>query len=136
MCAYNAIDTFAACANKNLLVDHLRKAWGFNGFVVSDCGAIMDVTNGHHNAPDILHAAAISIEAGTDLSCSIWAPGFDTLGDAVRQKLVSEDLVTQAAERLYTARFRARILRSARRKPARQTPLQRQRLRSQPRLWR
>jgi beta-glucosidase len=106
MCAYNAIDTFAACANKNLLVDHLRKAWGFKGFVVSDCGAIMDVTNGHHNAPDILHAAAVSVEAGTDLSCSIWAPGFNTLGDAVRQKAVSEDLVTQAAERLYTARFK------------------------------
>jgi beta-glucosidase len=105
MCAYNAIDTYAACANKNLLVDHLRKAWDFQGFVVSDCGAIMDVTRGHHNAPDITHASAVSLEAGTDLSCSIWAPGFDTLGDAVRQKLVSEDLVTQAAERLYTARM-------------------------------
>jgi beta-glucosidase len=105
MCAYNAIDTFSACANKNLLVDHLRKAWDFKGFVVSDCGAIMDVTNGHHNAPDIMHAAAMSLEAGTDLSCSIWAPGFDTLADAVRQHVVSEDLVTQAAERLYTARF-------------------------------
>ena len=105
MCAYNAIDNYAACANKNLLVDHLRKAWGFNGFVVSDCAAIMDVTNGHHNAPDIVHAAAISLEAGTDLSCSIWAPGFDTLADAVKQKVVSEDLLTQAAERLYTARF-------------------------------
>ena len=105
MCAYNAIDDYAACANKMLLQDHLRKAWGFNGFVVSDCGAIMDVFNGHKNAADILHAAAISIEAGTDLSCSIWAPGFNTLADAVRQKAVSEDLITRAAERLYTARF-------------------------------
>jgi beta-glucosidase len=110
MCAYNAIDTFGACANKNLLQDHLRKAWGFTGFVVSDCAAIMDVTNGHHNAPDITHAAAISLEAGTDLSCSIWAPGFDTLGDAVRQKLVSEELVTRAAERLYTARIKLGLL--------------------------
>jgi beta-glucosidase len=106
MCAYNAIDTYAACANKNLLQDHLRNAWGFKGFVVSDCAAIMDVFNGHKNAPDITHAAAISVEAGTDLSCSIWAPGFNTLADAVRQKLVSEDLITRAAERLYTARFR------------------------------
>lgn len=105
MCAYNAIDNDAACANKNLLTEHLRKAWGFQGFVVSDCGAIQDVTNGHHNAPDIMHAAAISIQAGTDLSCSIWAPGFNTLADAVRQKVVPEDLITQSAERLYTARF-------------------------------
>ncbi len=105
MCAYNAIDTFAACANTNLLQDHLRKAWGFNGFVVSDCAAIVDVANGHHNAPDILHAAALAIQAGTDLSCSIWSPGFNTLAEAVREKLVPEDYVTRSAERLYTARF-------------------------------
>jgi beta-glucosidase len=105
MCAYNAIDGDAACANKMLLVDHLRNAWGFKGFVVSDCGAIVDVTKGHHNAPDILHAAVISLEAGTDLSCSIWSPGFNTLADAVRQGLVPEADVTRAAERLYTARY-------------------------------
>ena len=52
-----------------------------------------------------MHAAALSLEAGTDLSCSIWTPGFNTLAKAVQQGLVSEDLVTQAAERLYTARF-------------------------------
>ena len=105
MCAYNAIDGTAACANKMLLKDHLRDAWGFKGFVVSDCGAIVDVYNGHHNAPDILHASAISIKAGTDLSCSIRSPGFNTLADAVRQGVVSEELVTAAAERLYTARM-------------------------------
>ena len=105
MCAYNAIDNMAACANTMLLKDHLRDAWGFKGFVVSDCAAIVDVTNGHHNAPDIMHAAAISIAAGTDLSCSIWAPGFNTLGKAVKEGLVSEDLLTRSVERLYTARF-------------------------------
>ena len=105
MCAYNAIDGTAACANTMLLRDHLRDAWGFKGFVVSDCGAIMDVFNGHHNAPDILHASAVSIKAGTDLSCSIWSPGFNTLADAVRQGVISEELVTSAAERLYTARM-------------------------------
>jgi beta-glucosidase len=105
MCAYNSIDAWPACTNKMLLKDHLRDAWGFKGFVVSDCGAIVDVSQGHKKAPDITHAAALSLEAGTDLSCSIWTPGFNTLANAVRQKLVSEDLVTQAAERLYTARF-------------------------------
>ena len=105
MCAYNAIDGHAACDNTMLLKDHLRDAWGFKGFVVSDCAAIVDVTAGHHDAPDIEHAAAVSLKAGTDLSCSIWAPGFNTLAKAVRDHLVSEDLVTQAAERLYTARF-------------------------------
>ncbi len=105
MCAYNAIDGHAACTNTNLLQDHLRKAWSFEGFVVSDCGAIVDVTSGHHNAPDITHAAALAVQSGTDLSCSIWSPGFNTLANAVRQGLVSEEVITHAAERLFTARF-------------------------------
>jgi beta-glucosidase len=106
MCAYNSIDDFPACTNKMLLKDHLRDAWGFNGFVVSDCGAIVDVNQGHKKTPDIVHSAALALEAGADLSCSIWAPGFNTLADAVRQGLVKEGLVTQAAERLYTARMK------------------------------
>lgn len=113
MCAYNAIDGMAACANTMLLQEHLREAWHFNGFVVSDCAAIVDVTTGHHNAPDILHAAALSIQAGTDLSCSIWSPGFNTLATAVRQGVVSEDLLTRSAERLYTARFQLGMFDSA-----------------------
>jgi beta-glucosidase len=106
MCAYNSIDEWPACTNKMLLKDHLRDAWGFEGFVVSDCGAIVDVNAGHKKTADVTHSAALAIQAGTDLSCSIWTPGFNTLGDAVHQGLVSEDLITQAAERLYTARFK------------------------------
>jgi beta-glucosidase len=105
MCAYNSIDEWPACTNKMLLKEHLRDAWGFKGFIVSDCGAIVDVNQGHKKTPDITHSAALSLQAGTDLSCSMWTPGFNTLADAVHQGLVSEDLVTQAAERLYTARF-------------------------------
>ncbi len=105
MCAYNSIDDWPACTNKMLLKEHLRDAWGFKGFVVSDCGAIVDVYQGHKKTTDIAHAAALSLEAGTDLSCSIWTPGFNSLESAVKQGLVPESLVTQAAERLYTARF-------------------------------
>ena len=105
MCAYNSIDDFPACTNKMLLKEHLRDAWGFKGFVVSDCGAIVDVNQGHKKTPDVMHSAAMSLQAGTDLSCSMWTQGFNTLAEAVHQGLVSEDLVTQAAERLYTARF-------------------------------
>ena len=88
-----------------LLQDHLRRAWGFKGFVVSDCGAIVDVYNGHKKADDIEHAAALSLQAGTDLSCSIWSAGFNTLADVVHHGLATEAEVTAAVERLYTARF-------------------------------
>lgn len=106
MCAYNAIDGWPACANQMLLQDHLRKDWGFKGFVVSDCGAIVDINEGHKKTLDIVHSAALALKAGTDLSCSIWAPGFNTLGEAVKQGLVTQEQVTEAAERLYMARFK------------------------------
>jgi beta-glucosidase len=122
MCAYNAVDGMSACANGMLLQEHLREAWGFRGFVVSDCGAIIDVYEGHHDAPDIVHAASSSLRAGTDLSCSIWQPGFNTLADGVRQGLVSEAMVTRSAERLYTARMQLGMFDPPHSSPADQIP--------------
>ena len=78
MCAYSSINDWPACTNKMLLKEHLRDAWGFKGFVVSDCGAIVDINQGHKKTPDIMHSAALSLQAGTDLSCSMWTPGFNT----------------------------------------------------------
>ena len=43
MGAYNALYGVPACANSFLLTDLLRKQWGFDGYVVSDCGAIYDI---------------------------------------------------------------------------------------------
>ena len=122
MCAYNSIDQWPACTNKMLLKEHLRDAWGFKGFVVSDCGAINDVEEGHKKAADIEHAAALSLEAGTDLSCTIWSRGFNTLANAVRKGLVPEQKVTLAAERLYTARMELGLFDPAASNPLDKTP--------------
>ena len=105
MCAYNAVDGLPACASKMLLQDHLRDAWGFKGFVVSDCGAIVDINQGHKKTEDVMHSSVLAIEAGTDQSCSIWTPGYNTLATAVQNGLVKEDVLTRAAERIFTARF-------------------------------
>src|SRR5258708_5623117 len=48
MCAYNSINGQPACANEFLLQDQLRNKWGFKGYVVSDCGAVIDIFTGHH----------------------------------------------------------------------------------------
>src|SRR5215471_7385827 len=47
MCAYNRVDGLPACANPRLETEILRKQWGFNGYVVSDCGAIGDIYLNH-----------------------------------------------------------------------------------------
>jgi beta-glucosidase len=88
MCAYNAIDVAPACANTMLLRDHLRTDWHFDGYVVSDCGAVADVATNHHYAVDMAHAAADAVKAGTDLECGFGqSQGFAALTDAIHQNL-------------------------------------------------
>ena len=53
MCAYNSVDGAPACANTMLLNNRLRKSWGFNGYVTSDCAAITDISGGHKFSPDL-----------------------------------------------------------------------------------
>jgi beta-glucosidase len=103
MCSYNAIDGVPACANANLLQDHLRTAWGFGGYVVSDCAAITDVNVGHAYRPTLAEASAASVLAGTDLSCG---KEYASLVDAVHQGLITEAAIDASVARL----FRARIL--------------------------
>jgi beta-glucosidase len=107
MCAYNAIDGAPACANTMLLRDHLRDAWHFDGYVVSDCAAVADVNTGHHFAPDMAHAAAAAVKAGTDLECGFGkGQAFPALVEAVHQNLLTEAEIDTALRRLFTARFR------------------------------
>ncbi|HZU08926.1 MAG TPA: glycoside hydrolase family 3 C-terminal domain-containing protein [Pseudacidobacterium sp.] len=105
MCAYNSVNGEPACANKFLLDETLRKKWGFQGYVVSDCGAISDFfsANGHHFSPDAAHASAAAVKAGDDLSCGT---EYAALVDAVHQHLIDEKAIDQAVERLFTARFK------------------------------
>src|ERR1700712_1744047 len=103
MCAYNSLDGQPACANTMLLHDTLRGAWGFNGYVTSDCWAITDIAVGHKFAPDMEHAAAIAVKAGTDTSCG---PEFAKLTDAVKHGLIAESEIDTAVTRLFTARMR------------------------------
>ncbi len=106
MCAYNAIDGAPACANTMLLQQHLRDAWHFDGYVVSDCAAVADVFTGHHYAPDMAHAAADAVQAGTDLECGYMeGQAFPSLVDAVHQHLISETDIDAALHRLFRARF-------------------------------
>ncbi len=103
MCAYNAVDGSPACASQMLLQQRLRNDWLFNGFVVSDCAAITDVAVGHKFAQDLAHGAALSLKAGTDLSCG---KEYATLVDAVREGFISEADIDAAVKRLFIARFR------------------------------
>jgi beta-glucosidase len=103
MCAYNRIDGVPACANTMLLQQHLRDAWHFGGYVVSDCGAIADILNGHHYTQTMAQAAAAAVKAGTDLTCG---GEYTNLVDAVKSGLLSESVIDASIQRLFVARIR------------------------------
>jgi len=103
MCAYNRFRGSPCCGSSELLQKILRDEWGFNGYVVSDCWAIMDFYTFHKVVPGAPEAAAMALKAGTDLNCGVT---YDSLGVAVRKGLVGEDLVDKAVKRLLCARFR------------------------------
>ena len=102
MCAYNSVDGVPACASSMLLKDTLRGSWHFDGYTVSDCAAISDISEGHKFAADLPHAAATALAAGTDLSCG---KEYEHLAEAVHQGLVSKTVIDTAVNRLFTARF-------------------------------
>ena len=110
MCAYNSINGEPACANKVLLTEHLRDAWKFQGYVVSDCAAIEDVSAHHKFKPTQEEGVAISLEAGTDLICGSPQSRVklerDAALNAVHRGILPESVVDTAVVRTLTARFR------------------------------
>jgi len=111
MCAYNAIDGEPACANQYLLQDQLRGKWGFQGYVVSDCGAVEDIFTGHHYRPTQAQASAISLMRGMDNEC--FGAGtnpkdydYQPFVEAVQQGYLPESAMDTALVRLFTARIK------------------------------
>ena len=117
------------CANKFLLTDVLRQRWGFDGFVVSDGGAIWDIWAQHKYVPTPEAAAAAAVRAGCDFCSGNSRPkravlrraanwtadtgGWVTGGDdynylprALMEGLITEKEIDAAARRELTSRFR------------------------------
>ena len=103
MCAYNRINGEPACANTHLLGDMLRGEWGFDGYVVSDCGAIDDIYMRHNFVKTAEAASALAVKRGTDLECG---DSYKALVNAVKQGLISEGEIDRALKRLFAIRFR------------------------------
>ena len=104
MCAYNRVNGVPACASEWLLSTVLRDEWGFEGYVVSDCGAIIDIFQNHKYVETGEEAAAIAVKAGCELNCG---PIYlDALLNACKQGLISEEDITTAVERIFLARFK------------------------------
>ena len=115
MSSYNALDGVPNCANPFLLTKLLRQEWGFQGFVVSDGGAIRNLWLFHKYVPTAEEAMAVSVKAGCDLFSSDiggeprrGSPEMDceALGRMLQKGLLSEKEIDTALGRTLEARFR------------------------------
>jgi beta-glucosidase len=112
MCAYNRVNGQPACASDFLLVDTLRGAWKFNGYVVSDCDAVVDIYEGHHYTKSQAEAAAVAMKHGMDNECADFFTitkddhDYRPFIDAVHQGLMTEADLDRSLRRLFTARMR------------------------------
>src|SRR5262249_39432400 len=102
MCAYNRTNGEPCCGSKTLLFDLLRGSWGFQGHVVSDCGAIDDIDSGHRVTRDRAESTALALKSGTDLACT----DYGALKDALARGLVAEADLDRALTHLLRTRFK------------------------------
>ena len=104
MGAYNRVNGESASASNYLLQEILRDKWGFNGYVVSDCGAINDIHANHKIVKTPEESAALGVITGCDLNCGgIYQ---NHLQESVTLGLISEKEIDTAVYRLFLARMK------------------------------
>ena len=103
MTSFNIVDYIPATANKWLIDDVLRRQWGWNGFVVTDYGAIGEIIK--HGLGDLSQASALALKAGTDMDmCS---EGFiQTLEQSLKECKVTMAEIDQACRRVLEAKYK------------------------------
>ncbi|MBR2570004.1 MAG: glycoside hydrolase family 3 C-terminal domain-containing protein, partial [Paenibacillus sp.] len=105
MTAYNEIDGVPCTSSRYLLNHVLREQWGFQGFVITDCGAIDMLYSGHNVAPTGEAASALALSAGVDMEMS--GSMFSRyLMEALNKRLVSQEELDEAVRRVLDAKFR------------------------------
>lgn len=101
MGSYNRINGIPANCHP-IIEEKVRKEWGFDGYFVSDCGAINDIWKNHNYTDDAAGASALCLKAGCDLNCG---NAYLALNEAYERDLVTDEELTRAAERLFEIRY-------------------------------
>lgn len=103
MSSFNTVDYVPATANRWLLTDVLRQQWKFDGFLVTDYGAINEMMN--HGMGNQQQVAALALKAGTDMDmCSEAFTA--TLEKSLQEGKVTMDEINQACRRVLEAKYK------------------------------
>lgn len=112
MCGYNRLEGDPCCTNEELLVNILRNEWKYDNIVVTDCWALNDcwerdtVIPRHKTHETAALAAADAFSNAVDLECG---SGKQALLDALKQNLISEDIIDEHLRRILRAQFKLGI---------------------------
>lgn len=101
MCSYNSVHGVPVCGADWLLNQRVRKDWGFDGLVVSDCDAIGNINHYQRYRQTNAAASAAAINAGMDLNCG---RTYAALPEALAQGLTTREVVDRALARTFAAR--------------------------------
>ncbi|KAJ7624544.1 beta-xylosidase [Roridomyces roridus] len=106
MCSFNAVNGLPACADPFVLQTLLRGYLGFDEerWVVADCDAIEFLFDQRAFVPDFVHAAAVGMNAGTDIDCGTTFG--DNLGAAIQMNLTNSSTLARALTRQYSSMIR------------------------------
>ncbi len=102
MGAYNRTNGEPCCGSPTLMKEILRDDWGFKGHYVSDCWAILDFHENHMVTHSMEESAALALKSGCDINCGVT---YQYLLKALQEGLVTEEEITEAAVRAFTARY-------------------------------
>lgn len=104
MCAYNRTNDKPCCGSDELLMKILRGDWKFDGYITSDCWALVDFHDGHKVTANAVESAALAATNGVNLNCgSVYNPNLAT---AVKQGLINESVVDSLLVHLLKTRFK------------------------------
>jgi len=102
MSSFNSINGVPATANPFIMTQVLRKEWGFDGFVVSDWGAVAELIN--HSIGDGPTVARKALEAGVDMDMEGNLYG-TVIAAQVRSGKIPESVVDEAVRRILRVKF-------------------------------
>lgn len=103
MGAYNRTNGEPCCGSRYLLQEILRREWGFDGHVTSDCWAIKDFHEQHCVTSSPVESVSLAMNNGCDLNCGSL---FLYLEQAVKEGLVDEKRLDEAVANLFTSRMK------------------------------
>lgn len=101
MGAYNRVNDEACCASPTLIKRVLRNGWGFEGYFVSDCSALFDLTRNHRVTINPAKAAAMALNAGCDLECGTY---YNLLPMSYALNYITKDTLIKSVSRLFAVR--------------------------------